>query len=183
MFKIDIQHAFRLLPVKQSQWSLLGMQWLGPFYINTRLPFGLQSAPSIFNKFADLVCWIIQNITNNPNFTHYSDNYFIVKSQDLQETGKELINVKHILEHLNIPIATEEIEGPSTTITYLGIQINSHNQTIQLPDDKLHELITLLSTWLHKKKCTQKELLSNDLSGIPNDNLKINVHEYIDTVI
>ena len=136
------------------------MQWLGQFYINTRLPFGLRSAPSIFNKFADLVCWIIQNITNNPNITHYSDDYFIVKSQDLQETEKELANVKHILEHLNIPITTEKIEGPSTTITYLGIQINSHNQTIQLPDDKLHELITLLPTWLHKKKCTQKELLS-----------------------
>ena len=133
------------------------MQWLRQFYINTILPFGLRSAPPIFNKFAE-VCWIIQNITNNPNITHYSDDYFIVKSQDLQETEKELANVKHILEHLNIPIATEKIEGQSTTITYLGIQINSHNQTTSRRQKKMSS--TLLPTWLHKKKCTQKELLS-----------------------
>ena len=160
MSKIDIQHAFRLLPVKESQWPLLGIQWLGQYYVNTRLPFGLRSAPAIFNNFADLICWIIQNITHNPNIIHYSDDYFIVKSQDIIETHNELSTIKHIFQHLNVPIATEKIEGPATTITYLGIQINSRDQTIQLPDDKVSELTTLLPTWLHKKKCTQKEILS-----------------------
>ena len=126
MAKIDIQHAFRLLPVKQSQWRLLGIQWLGQFYVNTRLPFGLWSAPAIFNKFADLVCWIIQEITNNPNITHYSDDYFIVNSQDLQETEKELSTVKQIFQHLHIPIATEKIEGPSTTSNHHHLSRNTN---------------------------------------------------------
>ena len=35
MSKIDIQHAFRLLQVKKSQWHLLGIQWLHRYYVNT----------------------------------------------------------------------------------------------------------------------------------------------------
>ena len=66
MSKVDVQHAFRLLPVQQPQWHLLALKWLNCYYINTRLPFGLRSAPHIFNKFADL-CWILQNITNIKN--------------------------------------------------------------------------------------------------------------------
>ena len=57
--KIDIQHAFRLLPVKPAQWILLGICWLSQIFIDMRLPFGLRSSPAIFNKLADAICWII----------------------------------------------------------------------------------------------------------------------------
>ena len=68
--KIDIQHAFRLLPVKKSQRHLLGIQWLHRYYVNTRLPFGLRSAPNIFNNFANIICWTIQNIGFVQNILH-----------------------------------------------------------------------------------------------------------------
>eukprot|EP00111_Clytia_hemisphaerica_P011848 TCONS_00034821-protein len=61
MTKIDIQHAFRLLPVQPSQWVLLGIHWRDMYFVDTRLPFGLRSSPAIFNSFADAVHWILQN--------------------------------------------------------------------------------------------------------------------------
>ena len=47
--KIDIKSAFRLLPVHPADRHMLGMQWKDGVYIDTCLPFGLRSAPKLFN--------------------------------------------------------------------------------------------------------------------------------------
>ena len=72
MFKIDIMHAFLVLPIRPSQWKLMGSEWMGYYFIDFRLPFGLRSSPGIFNRFADAVCWILQNIYNLPLATWLS---------------------------------------------------------------------------------------------------------------
>ena len=47
--KVDIKNAFRLLPVHPADRCLLGMKWKNMVYIDTCLPFGLSSAPRLFN--------------------------------------------------------------------------------------------------------------------------------------
>ena len=47
--KIDLKNAFRLIPVQQSDWNLLGIHWRDRYYIDTCLPFELRSAPFLFN--------------------------------------------------------------------------------------------------------------------------------------
>ena len=51
--KIDIRSAYRLIPVHPHDRLLLGMRWRGQDYIDAVLPFGLWSAPKIFNAVAD----------------------------------------------------------------------------------------------------------------------------------
>ena len=53
--KIDIQSAFRLIPVHPADRHLLVMEWKGSIHIDTCLPFGLRSAPKLFNILADLL--------------------------------------------------------------------------------------------------------------------------------
>ena len=43
--KIDTVHP--------EDWTLLGMQWHGQHFMDTRLPFGLRSSPKIFKATAD----------------------------------------------------------------------------------------------------------------------------------
>ena len=59
--KVDIKSAFRLLPVHPADRSLLAMQWDNSIYIDGCLPFGLRSAPKLFNITADLLSWIGQH--------------------------------------------------------------------------------------------------------------------------
>ena len=47
--KIDLKNAFRLIPVQQSDWNRLGIHGRDRYYIDTCLPFGLCSAPFLFN--------------------------------------------------------------------------------------------------------------------------------------
>ena len=50
MAKVDLKSAFRMVPVHPTDWHLLGLR--DNYYIDTCLPFGLQSAPFLFNEIA-----------------------------------------------------------------------------------------------------------------------------------
>ena len=160
MSKIDIQHAFCLLPVLPTQLILLGIFWLGKFFVDTRLQFGLRSSPGIFNLFADAVCWIIQFIYNIKNIVHYSDDFFLVNSRNMEQARSDLSTVKSAFSYISVPIAENKLAGPCTSITYLGILIDSTDLTICIPKEKFNELSLILPTWFNRKKCTKKDLLS-----------------------
>ena len=40
--KVDVEHAYRNIPIHVDDRLLLGMQWKGGIYIDTVLPFGLR---------------------------------------------------------------------------------------------------------------------------------------------
>ena len=46
MVKVDIESAYRTIPVYPTDWLLLGMWWKEKMYMDTALPFGLRSAPN-----------------------------------------------------------------------------------------------------------------------------------------
>ena len=53
--KVKIRNAFRLSPVRPSDWPRLGIEWQGMFYYDHVLPFGLRPAPFIFSSLADSI--------------------------------------------------------------------------------------------------------------------------------
>ena len=50
--KMDIASAHRMVPVHPDDRPLLAVQWAGQVFFDTRLPFGLRSAPKIFTAVA-----------------------------------------------------------------------------------------------------------------------------------
>ena len=60
MAKLDLKDAYRHIPVRNSDWPLLGFHWEGKFYYPVVLMFSGKSAPYIFNMFAEALHWIIQ---------------------------------------------------------------------------------------------------------------------------
>ena len=72
--KIDIESAFRNIPVHPDDRHLLGMRWNDELFIDTVLPFGLGSAPKIFNSIADALQWIAKN-QGVTYLEHFLDNY------------------------------------------------------------------------------------------------------------
>ena len=60
MGKMDIKSAYCIVPVHPEDQLLLGIKSQGEVYIDTRLPFGLRSAPIIFTALADALEWIVK---------------------------------------------------------------------------------------------------------------------------
>ena len=50
--KMDLESAYRIIPVYPSDRHLIGMEWKGKVYVDQALPFGLRSAPKILNSVA-----------------------------------------------------------------------------------------------------------------------------------
>ena len=87
--KIDVKGAFRLIPVNPLDHHLLAMEWKGGIYINTCLPFGLRSAPKLFNLMADFLEWILQE-QGVTNLLHYLDDYLTLGHPSSQECYNNL---------------------------------------------------------------------------------------------
>ena len=51
------------------------MKWRDFYYVDLTLPFGLRSAPYIFNAVADLVEWILVHSYQVSDLLHYLDDF------------------------------------------------------------------------------------------------------------
>ena len=61
---------------------------------------------------------------------------------------------------LGIPLALEKVEGPSTSLNFLGITLDKGKMEVHLPDDKLRRTQQMVEEWLMKKNATKREILS-----------------------
>jgi hypothetical protein len=78
ILKWDLRDAFRTIPVAHGQRWLLGLQWEGQYYHETCLPFGLATAPYLFNLFAEGLHWILQAYHGWEELVHYLDDLIAV---------------------------------------------------------------------------------------------------------
>ena len=131
--------SFRLCPVRSQDWPLLGFKWEGQFYFYTRLPYGSRYSPHIFNNFADLLCWIFIEVCHIPTSEHYLDDYILAAASHAL-CSRFLHTATNMCQFLGVPLSPDKIVGPSTSITYLGIKIDTILFTISLPLDKLQKL-------------------------------------------
>jgi hypothetical protein len=87
--KLDIKSAFRLCPVHPADQHLLGMHWNGQYYFDRVLPFGLRSAPFIFNSLAEAVEWISKE-GGVQVVHHYLDDFLILGKTKLTRVPDRL---------------------------------------------------------------------------------------------
>ena len=157
--KVDIKHAFRLCPVHPDEWPLLCFHWLGSFFFDSRLPFGLRSSPFIFNSFADALLWIASSLLAIRWIIHYLDDFFLCHSS-FDACRQDMSRLTDLFHHLGVPLAPDKVVGPSRVLTFLGIEIDSVLQIARLPPDKFVDLLTLIDSWGDKTSCSKRDLLS-----------------------
>ena len=157
--KIDIRSAFRLIPVHPAGRHLLAMKWKGALYIDSCLPFGLRSAPKLFNVLADLLEWILLS-QGVPVLMHYLDNYLTMGPPNTEICNQSLQRLIDVCAMLGIPLAAEKVEGPSATIEFLGIQLDTVRMEARLSAEKLARICTVIQDWRLKRNATKREILS-----------------------
>lgn len=159
LVKLDIKDAYRIVPVHPSDYHLLGIQWRGNTYVDRALPFGLRSAPKIFNAVADIIAWVLtcQGIRHQ---LHYLDDFLFIAPPHCQQRDHIRTTALHTLDRLGVPVALNKTEGPSTALTFLGIYVDCHHFELRLPAEKLTRLQDMVQTWAGRRSCTRKELES-----------------------
>ena len=123
--KFDVKGAFRTVPVHPDDRWLLGMKWNGETYVDKVLPFGLRSAPKIYNAVADALLWILTRwdyvyVIHLDHFLLFGESRFSQRTEGLHEALARC-------EALGVPVTPGETKGPSTKMVFLGIQIDTHD--------------------------------------------------------
>ena len=147
MAKVDSKSAFRMVPVQPADWQLMGMHWRGSYYFDTCLPFGLRSAPFLFNEVATAIEWILEHNYAVHPILHYLDDYLMAGPPGSPVCARHLRNFLHVASLLGARVAMEKVDGPASTLTFLGLLLDAVRQEIRLSHKKLAELLELLANW------------------------------------
>lgn len=162
LVKADISEAYRMVPVHQDDQPLLGVQWRGKTYTDLVLPFGLRSAPKIFTAVADAIQWILASQGVQQSL-HYLDDYILVATNP-GEASHQRQTIVSVFHGLGVPLEPTKLEGPSSCLTFLGIEVDTDSLQLRLPRAKLDRLVAELGDAIGRKCMSKRELQS--LTGL-----------------
>ena len=157
VYKIDISRAFRQIKVDPGDIDLLGFKVNNQYFLDLSFAFGYRNGSQIFQRCTDA----IRYITSQHGF-HNLHNYI----DDLIYTGlpseihASYAFLKHLLAQLGLDISMKKLVPPSTVVTCLGIQIDTIERTLSIPEGKLKEITNLCKNWVSKTYCSKKNLQS-----------------------
>ncbi|PJE77719.1 hypothetical protein CI610_03354 [invertebrate metagenome] len=166
MAKTDIENAFRIIPIHPQDHNLLGMKVGEHYYYDKVLPMGCSISCRLFEEFSTALHWVLQNKLQTAGVTHVLDDFLFVAPKNSNKCQTDLENFLNLCKQVCIPIKHSKTVLPCTTITFLGIELDSIRMQARLPNDKLVKIRNLLASFQQKAKVTLRELQS--LIGLLN---------------
>ena len=144
--KFDVESVYRNVPVHPDDRFLLGTKWRGKYFI--------------FSSIADLLEWILKHNYRVWFLLHCLDDFHTMGPPNSPVCQHNLDMCVHLFLEWGIPPHPEKLEGPSTCLTVLGIELDFTTLQARLPKDKFDRIAALLESWSLKRYCTRKELES-----------------------
>lgn len=118
MAKFDVECAYRNIPIHPSERYLLGMRWRDQFFVDLTLPFGLRSAPFIFDSVAAMVEWILRHNYRIRFLLHYLDDFLTLAPGDSVECAVNVATARSVFGRLGLPLHPGKCEGPTTCLFF-----------------------------------------------------------------
>lgn len=147
--KRDLKDAFRKIPVSPFDYWLFIFEWEGKLYIDLFLPFGLRTAPFIFNLFSEGLHWI-SNWVFGRDLVHYLDDFLFVNDPD-PEFFDTLTSYLGLSENVN-----KRKDG--WVVDFTGIELDSNLMEARLPKDKHDRAIAGVQRLLTSGSVTHRTL-------------------------
>ena len=91
---------------------------------------------------------------------HYLDDFLFLGPPDSLVCQQSVTKALAICQNLGVPVAMHKCEGPATTLTFLGIELDTIEMEMRLPLKKLSRLQEIITSWRQKKSCLRKDLES-----------------------
>ena len=155
MGKVDIEAAFRIMPIAPRDSPLLGFKWRGLYYMDAVLPMGCSSACAIFETFSTALEWVAMHKLGVTKAIHVIDDFLFLGTS----RAKCLADMQAFIKmcgDMGVPLATVKGKtvGPSTALQFLGINLDAVSMEARLPEDKLTQCRLLRRLFLSRHKVT-----------------------------
>ena len=91
---------------------------------------------------------------------HYIDYFLTIGVPDSLECLRNMQLMEETCAQAGLPIEPSKSMGPSSSIVFLGIKIDSVSGMLSLPINKLQKIKESLAKWRGFKACRKRDLLS-----------------------
>jgi hypothetical protein len=157
--KSDISDAFRLIPLHPSNYHLTGFQWRNSYWVDLCLPMGCASSCQTFESFSSALAWILTNKLGVGRMVKVLDDFLFLANTE-SDCRKHLNSFLTLCREVGVPVSREKTLGPMTTLTFLGIELNTLTMRAQLPLDKLQKYSAKIYEILQKRRVTLRDIKS-----------------------
>ena len=165
LIKRDIKDAFRNIPLAPSQRPLMAFAWEGSTYIECCLPFGLSTAPFLFNLFSEGIHWLLLALFSATSFAaelfHYLDDFITIIPRASLTLDVATANFNAIYQPLTDTLGVprnDSKDAAGCCITILGIEIDSYLLEARLPQEKLARAQAAASSLLEPQRPRRRDL-------------------------
>ena len=170
--KSDMARAFRNIPLRKSDWRFLVMKAEHPltgetfYFVDKCLPFGSSISCAIFQDFSNAIAFLVTYQTGSLNVNYLDDFFFAALRKQLCD-----LQVKRFLEicrNICFPVSLEKTCWGTCIITFLGLLLDTVNQRICIPLEKIRKAIDMIEYLLNKKNKKATVLQFQRLCGTLN---------------
>lgn len=158
MSKTDVKKAFRILPLHPNERHLFVFRWNDEYYVDLAVQMGCASSCQIFERFSSALEWI-GRYKLGLNSVHILDDFLLVSPS--REVGQvHLQSFVDMCADVGVPLAPEKTFPPDTTMVFVGFEIDTVQEMVRLPQDKLEKCRREIETLLSSQKTTLRQLQS-----------------------
>lgn len=161
--KVDLKNAYRSVKLSKHSQTVTGLRWefegRGEVFLkDTRLPFGASLSPGIFHRLTQAVKRIMSRKGFDLMIVYLDD--FLIISRSKEACAQALSVLIQLLRKLGFAIHWGKVIDPTQRITFLGIELDSIEMTLRLPQDKLDLLRQELKSFLNRNRASKRQLQS-----------------------
>ena len=156
--KSDMSSAFRHLGMKRKFWKYLVMKAQDPisgqwfYFVDKAMPFGSSISCAHFQRFSDAVSHIVATKTGLQNLNYLDDFFFVALIEFL--CNHQIHTFLQVCDIIKFPVSLEKTVWATTLIAFLGLLIDTHEQKILIPIEKVTralEIIRFIKTKKNRK--------------------------------
>ena len=140
MSVIDIKAAYRAVPIRECHRKFMGFKWELDgeelTFVDNRMCFGHKLGPSYFDTISSFIYDSVVHLSGI-RLVNYLDD-FIVIAESYDQCIVAQSTVTQLLRFLGFHVSFSKVSSPSTSCTYLGIEIDSKSMELRLPKNKLY---------------------------------------------
>lgn len=157
--KVDIEHAFKIIPVHADDIPLLGFMWEGKYFADKTLPMGLRTSCRIFEQVSSALEYLLINYYGVDYAHHILDDFLLISPNE-EKSDKNLEQTETCCDKNGIPLKAKKTVKTKIRLDFTGITLDTSTLTVSLPDDKLEKCSQGIDELLNAKSVRLRKLLS-----------------------
>ena len=162
--KSDMSSVFRHFAISKKFWKYLVMTAQNPadgqwyYFVDKCMPFGASISCSHFQRFSNAIAHLVKYFTKKDNINYLDDFFFAALM--LAKCNMQIETFLKVCSSINFPVSMEKTFWGTTKLTFLGLLIDTANQLICIPIDKISKAINMIdeALWKGNKKIRKIKL-------------------------